>query len=197
MPKTPGAAAQRKRGSKPRLTAAELAPQILDLLPAKAGQIAKQLGRKPSDGTVRRALAGLEETGAAERVDGTWQRCQELPTLATPPDFDDESIELHAATLKALQEQGTWRDHDIELLNDYVRRTQDAREFREAVKADGKFSKTESGRVYAHPGIDKERDARRDAQGLRDALVGTPDARKRHGRDGDEDGDLDGFDDLG
>ncbi|MDQ3933416.1 MAG: P27 family phage terminase small subunit [Actinomycetota bacterium] len=183
-------AATSKSGSKPRETAAELAPRILDLLPARAAQAAKALGRKPSDGTVRRALLALEKTGAAERVDGVWQRCAQLPELATPDDFDTESRELHAATLKALQEQGTWRDHDIELLNDYVRRSQDARQFRAAVTEEGRFQSSQSGRIFAHPGIDKERDARRDVQTLRDALVLTPDARKKHGRDGeDESGD--------
>lgn len=196
MPKQPKAAAKPARRSKPRLTAAELAPQVLDLLPAKAAQIARALGRKPSDGTVRRALDGLEQTGAAERVDGVWQRCQELPKLATPDDFDAESIELHETTLQALQEQGTWRDHDIELLNDYVRRSQDARQFRQAVEDGGRFQTSNGGRIFAHPGIDKERDARRDVQTLRDALVLTPDARKKHGRDGDEGDGADELDDF-
>jgi P27 family predicted phage terminase small subunit len=106
--------------------------------------------------------------------------------LATPADFDDQSRRLHAVTLEALQTQGTWRDHDIELLNDYVRRSQDARLFRQALDDDGRFFNSK-GRIYAHPAIDKERDARRDVQQLREALVLTPDARKKHGRDGDED----------
>lgn len=187
---TKPSSASRKKAPKaraPRETAAELAPKILELLPAKGAQVAKALGRQPSDGTVRRALQGLEQSGAVERVDGVWQGCQELPKLATPEDFDDESQQLHAETLEALQKQGTWRDHDIELLNDYVRRSQDARHFREAVDDDGRFQSSESGRIFAHPGIDKERDARRDVQTLRDALVLTPDARKKHGRDGEED----------
>lgn len=184
-------AASSKRQRPPRQSVAELAPRVLELLPAKQAEIAKTLGRKPSDGTVRRTLQGLTETGAAKRdKDGTWQRCQALPTLATPAGFDEQSKRLHATTLKALQEQGTWRDHDIELLNDYVRRSQDARLFREAREDAGDFQSSNSGRVFAHPAIDKERDARRDVQSLRDALVLTPDARKKHGRDGegDEDG---------
>lgn len=196
-PKASSAAKRPPRKSRRRRqSAAELAPRILELLPAKAGTVARQLGRKASDGTVRRALAGLVESGAAEkRKDGTFERCQELPILAAPADFDERSKALHASLLKALQEQGTWRDHDIGLLNDLVRRSQDAREFRAAVGEQGRFQSSSSGRVFAHPGIDKERDARRDVQTLRDALVLTPDARKKHGRDGDE-AEGDEFDDL-
>lgn len=198
--KKPSSAATKKparTARKPRVTAAELAPQILDLLPGRAANLAQALGRKSSDGTVRRALEGLEKSGAAERVDGVWQRCQELPKLATPADFDDEACALHARTLKALQEQGTWRDHDIDLLERYVRREQDARIFRAAIEEQGRFQQVrDGGRVYAHPGIDKERDANRDVQSLADALVITPDARKRHGRDGDEDPNADEFEDF-
>jgi P27 family predicted phage terminase small subunit len=176
----------------PRQSVAELAPTILELLPAKAAEVARSLGRKPSDGTVRRALQGLEQSGAAQRVDGIWQRCQELPRIAPPAGCDDESKRLHAETLEALQKQGTWRDHDIELLNDYVERSQDVREFKQARRRDNDFQRSKTGRVFAHPAIDKERDARRDVQALRDALVLTPDARKKHGRDGDDDPDGDG-----
>jgi P27 family predicted phage terminase small subunit len=192
----PKASAKRKKPAKPRVTVAELAPRILDLLPGKQAQIAQALGRKPSDGTVRRALAGLDETGAAERTsEGTWQRRQELPTLATPADFDQHARALWAKSLKALQEQGTWRDHDTELLERYVRREQDARACRAAIVEKGRF--IDAGkRIYAHPALDKERDALRDVQALADALVLTPDARRRHGRDDDEggEGDDDDFD---
>jgi P27 family predicted phage terminase small subunit len=171
-----------------RESPAELAPRVLELLPGKQSQIAQALGRKPSDGTVRRALAGLKEAGAAaRREDGVWERCQDLPRLATPEDFDQVAKALHARTLEALQEQGTWRSHDAELLERYVRRDQDARRFREAMDEDGRFQRS-STRIYAHPAIDKERDALRDVQSLADALVLTPDARRRHGRDGDEPG---------
>jgi P27 family predicted phage terminase small subunit len=185
------------RAAKPRLTAAELAPRILELLPGKQSQIAQALGRAPSDGTVRRALRGLAGTGAARRGDrGVWERCQELPTLATPEDFDQEARALHARTLRALQEQGTWRDHDADLLRRYVQREQDAREYRSALREDGRFIRSR-GRIYAHPAIDKERDALRDVQALADALVLTPDARRRHGRDGDSGGeDGDEFEDF-
>jgi P27 family predicted phage terminase small subunit len=187
--------AAKKAPKRRRQSVAELAPQILDLLPGRAGSVARELGRKPSDGTVRRALEGLVQSGAAVKNGPVYERCQELPTLATPHGSDDAAKALHASALKALQEQGTWRDHDIQLLNDLVRRDQDARTFREAVEEQGRFQSSEGGRVYAHPGIDKERDARRDVQTLRDALVLTPDARKKHGRDGeDEEGDaLDDF----
>lgn len=190
--------ASRSRSSRPRQSAAELAPKILEKLPCNAADAARALKRKPSDGTVRRALANLVETGAAERVDGVYRRCQELPTLPEDPpaEFDGGAQQLWRVTLQALQEQGTWRDHDIELLNDYCRRSMDARTFRQALEDDGRFT-VSKGRIYAHPAIDKERDARRDVQALRDALVLTPDARKKHGHaGGGEDEEYDPFDDV-
>lgn len=178
------------KSRRPRLSVAELAPRVLELLPGKAAHVAQALDRKSSDGTVRRALKSLEESGAAELVDGVWRRREDRPTVEIPEDFDDESREMLERTLVALQEQGTWRDHDAELLERYVRRKQDVREFRAAVAEQGRFqTSANGGRVYAHPGIDKERDALRDVQALADALVLTPDARKRHGRDGDDEGD--------
>lgn len=189
----PSSAAASKAAPKRRVSAAELAPRVLELLPGKQSQIAQALGRSKSDGTVRRALEGLHDSGAAEKIDGVWTRCQELPTLAPPEDFDQHARALHARTLKALQEQGTWRDHDVDLLDRYVRREQDARIYRTELQKSGRFQKAKT-RVYAHPAIDKERDALRDVQALADALVITPDARRRHGRDGDEDPDGDEFD---
>jgi len=53
------------------------------MLPGKQATFARRLGRQKSDGTVRRVLAELAELGIVERVDGTWQRCQELPEMAT------------------------------------------------------------------------------------------------------------------
>lgn len=173
-----------------RQSAAELAPKIVALLPARAAEIARALGRKPSDGTVRRALAGLVESGAVEKAaGGVFERCQELATLPTPEGFDDVAVKLHAELLEACQLQGTWREHDVHLLDDLVRRDQDARRFREAVDRSEPFTESSTGRVYAHPGIDKERDARRDVQTFRAELVLTPNARKHHGRDGDDDPD--------
>jgi phage terminase small subunit len=175
----------KKGTAKRRQSAAELAPRILEMLPGKQAHIAQALDRKPSDGTVRKALDGLKESGAAERVDGVWRRCEELRDLAIPEDFDQDAIGLLTRTHAALVEQGTWRDHDQDLLVRYVRRDQDARKFRRARGQYGDFQQATT-RVYANPAIDKERDALRDVQQLADALVITPDARRRHGRDGDE-----------
>lgn len=190
---SPPSAATSEATPRRRLSPAELAPRVLALLPGKQAHVAKALGRKPSDGTVRKALKGLEESGAAELVDGEWRRCEELQPAATPDDFDQEAVALHSRTLTALREQGTWRDHDLDLLDRYVRREQDARRFRAARESTGDFQQAKA-RVYAHPAIDKERDALRDVQSLADALVITPDARKRHGRDGKEGDGADEFD---
>lgn len=187
----PSSAKASKAGAKRRQSPTELAPRVLELLPGKQAHIAQALSRKPSDGTVRKALEQLAESGAAEKVDGVWRRCEQLPPPAIPDDLDQDAVALFTRTHQALVEQGTWRDHDHDLLVRYVRRDQDARAFRRARMEKGNFQAAKS-RVYAHPAIDKERDALRDVQTLADALVITPDARRRHGRDskgGDEDGD--------
>ena len=191
----PSSAATSEATPRRRLSPAELAPRVLALLPGKQAHIAKALGRKPSDGTVRKALQGLEGSGAAERVGGEWRRCDELPAPAAPADFDQEAVALHSRTLTVLVEQGTWRNHDIDLLDRYTRREQDARGYRVVLEDDGRFQRSKT-RIYAHPAIDKERDALRDVQSLADALVITPDARKRHGRDSKDDPEGDEFDQL-
>jgi phage terminase small subunit len=182
----PSSAKAPKAPAKRRQSPTELAPQVLAMLPGKQAHVARALGRKPSDGTVRKALDQLQESGAAEKVDGVWRRCEELPAPAIPDTFDQEAVALFTRTHAALVEQGTWRDHDHDLLVRYARRDQDARSFRRARSQFGDFQQATT-RVYANPAIDKERDALRDVQLLADALVLTPDARRRHGRDGDED----------
>ena len=189
----PSPARASKKAPKRRQSPAELAPRILELLPGKQAHIAQALDRKPSDGTVRKALEGLKESGAAERIDGVWRRCEQLRVPAIPEDFDQEAIAMLTRTHDALVEQGTWREHDQDLLTRYVRREQDARRFRQARAEYGDFQQATT-RVYANPAIDKERDALRDVQALADSLVITPDARRRHGRDGDEDEGGDEFD---
>jgi phage terminase small subunit len=176
-----------KASAKRRQSPTELAPRVLDLLPGKQAHIAQALDRKPSDGTVRKALEQLAESGAAEKVDGVWRRCEELPAPAIPDDFDQEAVALFTRTHKALVEQGTWREHDHDLLVRYVRRAEDARTFRDAREEYGDFQQAKT-RVYANPAIDKERDALRDVQMLADALVITPDARRRHGHAGEKEG---------
>lgn len=194
-----GSARSSKGAAKRRMSPAELAPQVLALLPGKQSHVAKALGRSAGDGTVRKALAELEKSGAAHKVEGVWTRCEELPPLAIPGDLDQVAVSLFTRTHKVLVEQGTWREHDHDLLVRYVRRDQDARAFRTARGKAGNFQKAKT-RVYAHPAIDKERDALRDVQSLADALVITPDARRRHEADptealgGDENEGGDEFD---
>jgi P27 family predicted phage terminase small subunit len=112
--------------------------------------------------------------------------------LATPEDFDAEAAAQLQRLYGILVEQSTWRDHDIDVLERYVRREMDARIYRQALKDDGRFQHSaRGGRVYAHPAIDKERDANRDIASLADQLVLTPDARRRHGENEEqEQGDL-------
>src|SRR4051794_3776484 len=123
------AAAATKRPARGR----DLAPRVLALLPGKQADIARSLGRKPSDGTVRRTLERLANDGFAERVDSIWRSCQELPgdddaEVAIPEDFDHESRTLFTRTHKQLVEQGTFKDSDLPLLERYVRSKQLARQ---------------------------------------------------------------------
>jgi phage terminase small subunit len=166
---------------------AELAPRILDLLPGKQAAIAQALGRASSDGSVRRALDKLANEGFAERVDGVWRRCQEVPTLPEgpyPDDFDQVSIGLYDRTQLQLLAQGTWKEGDRPLLESYVRSKQLAREARAKVAADGAYPKNGSGRVFRHPAIEDARGHERDALAFAEALLIPPKARGQRAGEG-------------
>jgi hypothetical protein len=167
---------------KRRTSAAELAPRVLELLPARQAEIAKALERRPSDGTVRRALQLLEQEGQAERAGGVWRRCQELPPAAMPTDLDAEATDCYARTRAELEQAERWSDSKHDLLLAYARTLQDAREARAAVAEHGRYVKGPSGRVYLHPGVRDARDAERDAAAHYALLTGT------QAGDGDDDG---------
>ena len=61
---------------RPSIMAAEIVPQILRSLregPARQAELARALGRSPSDGSVRRLLAELEKRGEVHQLaDGRW-----------------------------------------------------------------------------------------------------------------------------
>ncbi len=100
--------------------------------------------------------------------------CHELPTLATRRISTNTRVRCMRAR-RGRVEQGTC-DHDVDLLDRYARREQDARLYRQALNEDGRFTRSAS-RFHAHPAIDKERDANRDVQTLADALVLTPEGK--------------------
>lgn len=65
--------------------AVDLAPRVVDLLPAKQAVIARKLGRRKSDGTVRRILRDLEAAGVVVRdVGGAWHRADQIEITTRP-----------------------------------------------------------------------------------------------------------------
>lgn len=179
-------------------TARDLGPRILELLPGRPADIARALGRKPSDGTVRRALERLATEGFAERNGHEWRRCHVEPALpedeAWPQDFDHESRAFFARLLAWLRAQNTFRAQDRSTLESFVRSKQLAREARVAVAEHGAYTQSK-GRVYKNPGVEDARQHERDALALADALILTPAARRRHGKE-QESGAVDPLDDL-
>lgn len=177
-----------------------LTDQIVAALPASQAEIARAVGRKPSDGTVRRRLATLESDGVAKCVDGTWQRVRglpELPGYEFPDDFDEEAIDLFTVTVRELlaRPKPEWETSDVDLLEAYVRCMQRARVARDQ---DEMFTYAESGRAYTHPSVAIAREAERDAQVYRKALLITPEARaaQQKGDDRGADPGDDEFTDL-
>lgn len=174
-----------------------LTAQIVAALPGTASAIAAAVGRKPSDGTVRRRLAKLEAASRAAKIDGIWTACRDLPDLGSgyvfPDDLDDESLALFNLKLAELRDQQTWKDSDADLLERYVRCLQRARLAR-AAAGDTPFTTGGTGRVYLHPGVSVAQQAERDAHVYADALILTPAARKRHGLGSDTPPEDDPFD---
>lgn len=175
--------------TKRRTRAAELKPRVLGLLPGKQGDIAKALGRRPSDGTVRRVLDELATEGFAERVNGEWRDCQTVPDTANgaspaavPADLDQESVALYHRTRAQLIAQETWKDSDAPLLERYIRALQDTRHYRATVELDGKFNRAQSGRVFTHPAVKLANEREQDANVMARDLLLTPESRRRAGR---------------
>jgi hypothetical protein len=162
-------------------TVQELAPRVLELLPGSQSQIAKALGRKPSDGTVRRTLEHLATEGFAQRVKRRWERCQSEPEIgdAVPEDFDQESKGLYARVLGYLRglPEGLWDANMVPTAQCYVRSKQLARQARDAI-GDEPYQTTSTGRAFKHPAVEDARQHERDAHTYAEALLLTPKARQ-------------------
>jgi phage terminase small subunit len=162
-------------------TVKELAPRVLELLPGTQSAIAKALGRKPSDGTVRRTLEHLASQGFAKRKQRRWERCQTQPQqeIAYPEDFDQEAKGLYTrviAYLRALPE-GLWDDNMVPTAQCYVRSKQLARQARVAI-GDRPYTMNSAGRAFKHPAVEDARQHERDAHTYAEALLLTPKARQ-------------------
>lgn len=156
---------------------AALTDQILGALPGPRAAIARAVGRKPSDGTVRRRLAKLAAEGLVEKDGDVWRGCHALPDIegyVYPEDFDALARALLRQTVERLQARPGWEDGDVDLVEDYVRAKQRARLANTTAEL---FTLAETGRAFTHPSISIARQAERDALVYAKELRLTPRAR--------------------
>jgi hypothetical protein len=76
---------------------ADLADQLLDVLgeePQTMASLAREVGRDPKDGTVRRALTALAEGGRAARTESGWRRVPVPPAKGLAPGTPHSSAEF-------------------------------------------------------------------------------------------------------
>lgn len=112
------------------------------------------------------------------------------PALA--PDLDSTAVAVFERARTQLEEQGTWKSADVELLACYARSLQTARMARaridERLKAEGEFaafySYGSARQLTAHPDVTLARQCEGDAERYAASLLLTPQARKRAGIDG-------------
>ncbi len=101
--------------------------------------------------------------------------------LNAPKDLDQDGRELWAAAQRQLREQGTWRDTDASLLEQFVRSVRTAVLARAQLAAEGITSTTRDGRPTAHPCVKIAREAESDARAAAADLLLTPASRRRAG----------------
>lgn len=105
----------------------------------------------------------------------------------------DEYVDRWKATwmrvLRTCLKQGSWDDRDLDVLLELIEWRRLAHDHQAEAEQNPYKVHPESGRVFAHPGFDKARDARREARELSAELLLTPEARRIAGlEDEDEDG---------
>lgn len=175
------------------IPASQLADAIVKALPGKVSEFAPKLGRKRTDSTIRNRLKQLEEAGEIRCDRGVWSRIETDPISETlkgyefPPDFDDESRDqFDLKTQELLDADVNLDSFAIELVENYVRCLQRAREANAEVQNDAMFQSAAKGdRKFAHPGIAIAREAERDAHVYREAI----EKRKRKDPDANPDED--------
>lgn len=105
-----------------------------------------------------------------------------------PPDFDDASRRAWRDTWRRLAAQGTWVESDAPLLELYVRALARADRFRRVVEEEeeeGWYAEGSQGQPVPHPAARLAREAESDAVEYAEALLLTPQTRRRAGVDTD------------
>ena len=115
-----------------------------------------------------------------------------MKTLSPPPDFSDEARAVWKRAQSELRAQGTWRNVDGALLEAYCRSVVRAR-VAHAVAQECPFTKGSAGQTVAHPAIRVAREAEADARAAAQALLLSPEMRKRHELDAAPDREEPGF----
>lgn len=104
-------------------------------------------------------------------------------------DYVDRWKRTWMRLLRVCRDQDTWDDRDVDVLLELIEWRRLAEDHqREAEDAPYRMH-PESGRVFAHPGFDKARDARREARECAAQLLLTPEARRAADLDDDEEDD--------
>ena len=101
----------------------------------------------------------------------------------SPFERDSAGWRLWRRVIHALQVQGTWRDEDAPLLEQYVRSVLASVRARELLEEAGLTSVSADGRPVAHSLIKIARDAEADARAVAADLLLTPASRRRAGVD--------------
>ena len=98
--------------------------------------------------------------------------------MATPPkDLDATSRALWISAQKALEDQGTWRDHDTTLLEILVNTRAEAAALRKVIDTDGWTVAGSREQVVAHPLIKPLHEAEAHFLKVAAALKFTPQSR--------------------
>ncbi|MGI8462578.1 MAG: P27 family phage terminase small subunit [Solirubrobacterales bacterium] len=99
--------------------------------------------------------------------------------IPPPDEFPKDMRVIWHAAQRQLRLQGTWENTDCQLLESYVRAILTARRAA-AAAADRPFVEGSRGQLVAHPAVKAAAEAERDACRFAQALLLTPDARRRH-----------------
>jgi phage terminase small subunit len=100
--------------------------------------------------------------------------------------YDQRWFRVWRATLDIVLEQidETEVDPHLWLIADFVEARRLAAEYQATADREGRYSTNEAGRTFAHPGIDKAREARKESREIAAVLGITPEAMRDAGIEG-------------